>query len=97
MSLDFNSIQKIYPSLVPKKAKPKKKKPSTLPVNKDTADRVKAALNVRDWITFKEVSIITGFARGTISRASKYLCGEGLAITKVDENGQARSSYLKLV
>ena len=96
--LNFDTFTKINPDFFPKKkVKSKSKKTKFLSVHKDTADKVKSVLSKNKRMTFKDVSLITGLSRSTVSRASKYLCGIGAAVISVDQNGQARSSYLQLV
>lgn len=97
--ITLDSLHKMNPSFFPQlTVKPvKSKKVTAKPVSKPTIKKVIAALKGMDWLSFSQVKDITGFTSGTISRASKYLVHDKIAITKVDEHGQSRKSWLKLV
>lgn len=99
--LNLASIAKIYPSLIPKKKAPVKRKRGTiasqLPVSEVTVAMIVTALCKGNWVTFNDICSSTGFSKGTISRASKQMCRDKITVTKADKTGQARNNYLRLV
>ena len=97
--ITLDSLHKMNPSFFPHlRIKPVTvKKTSFKRVSKSTIKKVVAALSCGNWLSFQQVEILTGFTAGTISRASKCLVIDNLATTKVDEFGQVRKSWLKLV
>ena len=97
--ITLDSLHKMNPSFFPQlTVKPvKSKKVTAKPVSKATVKSVVKALTGASWLTFKQVQDLTGFTSGTISRASKHLVRDNIAITKVDKHGQSRKYWLKLV
>ena len=97
--ITLDSLHKMNPSFFPhlKVKAVKSKKVTAKPVSKATVKSVINALTGAGWLTFSQIKDITGFTAGTVSRTSKYLVHDNIAIAKVDRHGQYRKSSLKLI
>jgi len=101
--LDMMMISKIYPRLVPKKAKKIKKFRGAItqakqkPLSTKTRSDILKVLSGGGWVQYSDICNATGLVRGTIGRAARLLTAEGLTEIRLIQVGRGLPGHLRLV